>query len=81
MGSSHLSKAPLFCSCVISNTYFRSVDFAKVLTELGQELKFEVGFIDVDEKTEDDQVQFLVQLSTLPVYLSRLLFTVLQHNS
>jgi len=45
----------------------RSLDFAKILTELGQDQKFDVVFIAIDEASDDDQVQVLVQLSMAPV--------------
>ena len=47
--------------------FFRSSDFAKVVTELGQEQNFEATFINIEETTDDDQVQVLLQLSTVPV--------------
>ena len=37
------------------------------MADLGQEQQFEVTYVDVDEKTDDGEVQCLVQLSTLPV--------------
>ena len=57
------------------NIYLKSIkffpclfsDFVKILAELGQEQQFEVTYVDVDEKTDSDEVQCLVQLSTLPV--------------
>jgi hypothetical protein len=39
----------------------------KILMDIGQEQQFEVTFVDIDDKTDDGQVQFLVQLSMLPV--------------
>merc|ERR1711881_84429 len=42
-------------------------DFVKILADLGQEQQFEVTYVDVDEKSDGDEVQCLVQLSTLPV--------------
>lgn len=45
----------------------RTSDYVTVLGDLGKEQKFEVTYVEVDEKTDDDQVQCLVQLSTLPV--------------
>jgi hypothetical protein len=42
----------------------------QMLTEVGIEQKFEVTYVDIDEKTEEGQVQYLVQLSTLPVNFS-----------
>ena len=38
-----------------------------MLTALGQEQKFEVKFLEIDEKTADGEAQCLAQLSTLPV--------------
>ena len=38
-----------------------------MLTELGKEQKFEVTYVEVEEKTDEDLTQCLVQLSTLPV--------------
>lgn len=42
-------------------------DFVGMLGELGKEQKFEVTYVEVEEKNDEDQVQCLVQLSTLPV--------------
>ena len=41
-----------------------------MLGELGKEQKFEVTYVEVEEKNDDDQIQCLVQLSTLPVAVS-----------
>jgi hypothetical protein len=38
-----------------------------MLTEIGVEQKFEVTYVDIDETSDDGEVQYLVQLSTLPV--------------
>ena len=38
-----------------------------MLLALGQEQKFEVKFVDLEERTVDGEAQCLVQLSTLPV--------------
>ena len=38
-----------------------------MLGELGKEQKFEVTYVEVEEKNDEDQIQCLVQLSTLPV--------------
>ena len=45
----------------------RNGNYAPMLLALGQEQKFEVKFIDLEDKTADDEVQCLVHLSTLPV--------------
>ena len=50
-----------------SNRIFNCSDFVKILADLGQEQQFEVTYVDVDEKSDGDEVQCLVQLSTLPV--------------
>ena len=50
-------------NCIIS---FNS-DFVRILADLGQEQQFEVTYVDVDERTDGNEVQCLVQLSTLPV--------------
>jgi hypothetical protein len=39
----------------------------RMLTEIGVEQKFEVTYVDIDETSDDGEVQYLVQLSTLPV--------------
>ena len=41
-----------------------------MLGELGKEQKFEVTYVEVEEKNDEDQTQCLVQLSTLPVAVS-----------
>jgi len=41
-----------------------------MLTEVGIEQQFEVTYVDIDEKTDEGLVQYLVQLSTLPVTLN-----------
>lgn len=45
----------------------RSADPEKMLAEISKEQKFEVTYVDIDEKTEDGDVQCLVQISTFPV--------------
>jgi len=45
----------------------RSTDFVTFLGDLGKEQKFEVTYVEVEEKSDDDLTQCLVQLSTLPV--------------
>ena len=42
-------------------------DYVVTLSELGKEQKFEVTYVEVEEKNDEDQTQCLVQLSTLPV--------------
>ena len=44
-----------------------------MLTELGKEQKFEVTYVEVEEKTDEDLTQCLVQLSTLPVAVRKYL--------
>jgi len=45
----------------------KNSDFVGMLGELGKEQKFEVTYVEVEEKNDEDQIQCLVQLSTLPV--------------
>ena len=45
----------------------RNGNYAPMLLALGQEQKFEVKFVDLEERTVDGEAQCLVQLSTLPV--------------
>ncbi|XP_062546654.1 interferon-inducible double-stranded RNA-dependent protein kinase activator A homolog isoform X1 [Armigeres subalbatus] len=45
----------------------RSIDFVQMLHEIASEQRFEVTYVDIDEKTLTDRFQCLVQLSTLPV--------------
>ncbi len=45
----------------------RSGNYTSMLTALGQEQKFEVKFLEIEEKTVDGEAQCLAQLSTLPV--------------
>lgn len=42
-------------------------DYVTMLADLGKEQKFEVTYVEVEEKSDDDSTQCLVQLSTLPV--------------
>jgi RISC-loading complex subunit TARBP2 len=42
-------------------------DYQTMLKEISTEQKFDVTYVEVDEKTEDGEVQCLVQVSTLPV--------------
>ena len=48
----------------------RTGDYVAMLGELGKEQKFEVTYVEVEEKCDDDSTQCLVQLSTLPVAVS-----------
>lgn len=45
----------------------RNQDYRKILADIGKENKFEVTYVEVDEKTEADEAQCLVQISTFPV--------------
>uniref|UniRef100_A0A182IZ74 DRBM domain-containing protein n=1 Tax=Anopheles atroparvus TaxID=41427 RepID=A0A182IZ74_ANOAO len=45
----------------------RNINFAVLLGEIAQEQRFEVTYVDIDEKTHSGMYQCLVQLSTLPV--------------
>jgi len=45
----------------------RNLDPEKILAEISKEQNFDVTYVDIDEKTEDGDVQCLVQISTLPV--------------
>lgn len=45
----------------------KNTDYVGMLGELGKEQKFEVTYVEVEEKNDEDQIQCLVQLSTLPV--------------
>lgn len=45
----------------------KNSDFVAMLGELGKEQKFEVTYVEVEEKNDEEQTQCLVQLSTLPV--------------
>ena len=49
----------------------RTGDYVAMLGELGKEQKFEVTYVEVEEKCDDDSTQCLVQLSTLPVAVSK----------
>ena len=48
----------------------KNCDYVGMLSELGKEQKFEVTYVEVEEKNDEDQTQCLVQLSTLPVAVS-----------
>jgi len=45
----------------------KTADYVAMLGDLGKEQKFEVTYVEVEEKCDDDATQCLVQLSTLPV--------------
>ncbi|XP_055548279.1 interferon-inducible double-stranded RNA-dependent protein kinase activator A homolog isoform X2 [Wyeomyia smithii] len=45
----------------------RSVDFVQMLHDIATEQRFEVTYVDIDEKSLSGRYQCLVQLSTLPV--------------
>merc|ERR1719312_890176 len=45
----------------------RNIDHLALLDEISKEHKFEVTYVEVEEKTEEGEVQCLVQISTLPV--------------
>lgn len=45
----------------------KSVDFVQMLHEIATEQRFEVTYVDIDEKSISGRFQCLVQLSTLPV--------------
>ena len=49
----------------------KTADYVAMLGELGKEQKFEVTYVEVEEKCDDDSTQCLVQLSTLPVAVSK----------
>lgn len=45
----------------------KSIDFVQMLHDIASEQRFEVTYVDIDEKTLSGRFQCLVQLSTLPV--------------
>ena len=45
--------------------YFRTTDYQTMLEEISKEQKFEVTYVEVDEKTEEGESQCLVQGSNL----------------
>ena len=55
----------------------KNCDYVVMLSELGKEQKFEVTYVEVEEKNDEDQTQCLVQLSTLPVAVSSILILYL----
>ena len=55
------------CSFSEHDNILLSADYVVTLNELGKEQKFEVTYVEVEEKNDEDQTQCLVQLSTLPV--------------
>jgi len=60
------SLAKLHMSSLKAKSMVKS-DYVVTLSELGKEQKFEVTYVEVEEKNDEDQTQCLVQLSTLPV--------------
>ncbi|XP_052869420.1 interferon-inducible double-stranded RNA-dependent protein kinase activator A homolog isoform X2 [Anopheles cruzii] len=44
-----------------------TIDFILMLEDIASEQRFEVTYVDIDEKTHSGQFQCLVQLSTMPV--------------
>jgi len=61
-GGSHLAK--LHKSSLKSN---KGVNYINLLEDLSKEQKFDVTYVDIEDKTEDGETQCLVQISTLPV--------------
>jgi len=61
------SLAKLHMSSLKAKSMGKNCDYVVTLTELGKEQKFEVTYVEVEEKNDEDQTQCLVQLSTLPV--------------
>ena len=55
-------------------------DYVATLSELGKEQKFEVTYVEVEEKNDEDQTQCLVQLSTLPVAVRAVLTILGSHQ-
>lgn len=51
----------------ITSLKSRTVDYQAMLGEISKEQKFDVTYVEVEEKTEEGEVQCLVQISTLPV--------------
>ena len=45
----------------------KGLNYIGMLEDLSKEQKFDVTFVDIDDKTEDGETQCLVQISTLPV--------------
>ena len=43
------------------------VNYIGMLEDLSKEQSFEVTYVDIEDKTEDGEIQCLVQISTLPV--------------
>merc|ERR1712154_631497 len=61
------SLAKLHMSSLKAKSIGKNCDYVVTLTEMGKEQKFEVTYVEVEEKNDEDQIQCLVQLSTLPV--------------
>jgi len=51
----------------VTSLKMKSVDYQSMLKEISTEQKFDVTYVEVDEKTEEGEVQCLVQVSTLPI--------------
>jgi len=51
----------------VTSLKMKSVDYQSMLKDISTEQKFGVTYVEVDEKTEDGEVQCLVQVSTLPI--------------
>ncbi|EAA14308.5 AGAP009781-PA, partial [Anopheles gambiae str. PEST] len=45
----------------------RSIDFIRLLADIAKEQRFEVTYVDIEEKAGNGKFQCLVQLSTMPV--------------
>jgi len=45
----------------------KGVNYIGMLEDLSKEQSFEVTYVDIEDKTEDGEIQCLVQISTLPV--------------
>lgn len=58
-----------YCFLILQNTCLNDpkVDFKQFLQDIAAEQKFEVTYVDIEEKSYSGQYQCLVQLSTLPV--------------
>ena len=44
-----------------------NMDCVRILAELGNEQHFDVTYVDIEERTAKNEVQCLVQISTMPV--------------
>lgn len=45
----------------------RHIDFVQLLNDIAQENQFEVTYVDIEELTNSEHYQCLVQISTMPV--------------